>query len=225
MSIVWTVKLISLAVCLLLAGCSDKEGGTRPVASSPSPSSSISPSPSQTLDIPRFEVVERKDVSYDFERQGQGKAKRLALNIEIRLWPVSKAQVLAVADGIIEGERGKGWQAISLAMRYDRREALPALAVLEWAPGGDWERASTGNASTWAGYSLHQDFKAKMDAPSNCTPPPDEAFIYAQEFNQAIESDPEADEETVLRDIARRHQTTRDRVEELVLVVDEWSGC
>jgi hypothetical protein len=123
-------------------------------------------------ELPAFEVVQHKDVSYDFGPVDS--AQRLVLRVEIPEWPVTKEQLEALAGHLIETERGNGWQAISIAMGADRDESVPAYGMFEWAPGGDWSRASEGDADTWAGYEFSIEWGKKMLNPEEaaCVKPP-----------------------------------------------------
>lgn len=188
---------------------------------SPSPRPPQSPSPSPAL---TYSVFERKDVSYDFTKVGKGAARRLSLRVEIRQWPLKREEVTKLAGRLVERERGKGWNAIHIAMQYDRREAVPALGIFEWAPGGHWEDAENGDPKTWDGYAFNVRLNGKFEHPEDCHPPAEEAFSYEGELNAAIDAGAD-DEEKVIADIARRHNTTSERVRELIEAVELWALC
>lgn len=170
-------------VVLLFSACSPDDGDDAPaVDAQVQPTRAATPVDASTLDLPPFEIVERRDVSYDFA-PGDA-AQRLVLRVEIPGWPVSKEELEAIADQLIEDERGEGWQAISISMGADRDETGAAYAVFEWAPDGDWARASEGDPDTWAGYELSVDWGSKMENPeeAECAKPPPIAFRYNREL-------------------------------------------
>ncbi|MFJ6953270.1 hypothetical protein [Micromonospora aurantiaca (nom. illeg.)] len=193
---------------------------TAPASTAGTPStagtSEVAPGPS----LPAFEIFERRDVS-----AGSG-ARRLALRAELRTFPVSEQQVTAVASQVVERHRGQGWQALSIVVTYDRREVLPSYAVFEWAPGGRWSEAATGDAATWRGYQLNAaTLREKLAQPNKCRLPTEQAYVLNAEFNQATEDNVEVSEEAVLSEIAKRHKISTARAEELVVAVEDWTMC
>jgi hypothetical protein len=168
---------------------------------------------------PSYLVFQRRDVSF-------GSTKRLALDIEVRTWPITSDALSQVARKLVNDERPNGWHAISISARYDRREAVPAFGVFEWAPGGDWARADEGNPRTWRGYELSQNLRPKFRKnPSECVPPTEQAYVLAAEFNQVIERGDEVDEEALLRRIGARDGLSQNQTFDLIFGVDAWSNC
>ena len=177
-----------------------------------------SPVPPPTL--PPFEVVERHDVS-----AGSG-AKRLELRVELRRWPVTYQQVEGVAMRVIEAHRGQGWQALAVRIAYDRQEVVPSFAVLEWAPGGRWEDAASGDGRTWQGYALHVTVaQHKLVQPEECIVPDEQAYQLNDEFNQRTLDNLDYDEATVLAQIAARHHLPTAFVEQQIVAVETWTMC
>lgn len=176
-------------------------------------------SPKAIEKLPSYKVVQRRDVSL-------GSTKRLAMNVEIKDWPISRSALLSLANQLIREERSAQWHAISIAVRYDRREAIPAYGVLEWAPSGDWAKAAEGNPKTWRGYALSENLRPKFrKAPTDCIPPSEEAYVLANEFNEALERGEGSDENALLRRIGAKHGLSQDETLDLVLGVDLWSYC
>lgn len=174
---------------------------------------------------PTFVVYDREDVSYDFTNLGRGRARRVVLHVEVKHYPISERFLRRLTTNLVGDERGKGWHAIAVHIRYDRREAIPAFAVIDWAPDGDWGEAERGNPNTWNDYKFKWDFKPKVTSPAECSAPSEEAFTFDDEFNAAFERNPDADEEAVIGDSARRHGTTRERVFEGIEAAESWSLC
>jgi hypothetical protein len=193
-------------------------GSAPPSPSTPTPARVPSTAPSSPVPVLPFAVFDEHDVSV-----GSG-AMRLAVRVELRRYPVTENQLIAVAARVVEQYRGHGWQALHISIMFDRREALPSFATLVWAPGGLWEDASNGDARTWQGYQLHIDsLRDKIRHPQSCTVPSARAYLFDDEFNQANDANPDAPEATVLAQIAKRHGLSMPVVERDVSAVETWT--
>jgi hypothetical protein len=175
-----------------------------------------------TEGLPEYEITGREDVSYDFGRNDG--ANRLALWVEVSQWPVTKAELESLARHLLEEERGNDWHAMSIAMGADRDETLPAYAMFEWAPRGDWGQASKGNSDTWAGYELSVTWADKMadSTEDECKKPPPLAFKYNRELWKAPAA---MSEKKIIAGIAARHNDTPAHVKKLLYDVIEWEDC
>ncbi|MGC4862878.1 hypothetical protein [Micromonospora sp. DT41] len=75
-------------------------------------------------------------------------------------------------------------------------------------------------------YRLHEAVvRDKLTQPGKCQVPSEQAYGLNNEFNQATEDNVEVSEETVLADVAKRHNISTARAEELVLAVEDWTMC
>lgn len=187
-----------------------------------SPPSTLAPetTPMSPLALVAHEVVAQKDVS-----AGSG-ATRLALDVEAHTYPVTADQLRAVATDVIKTFDVDKWQALSISIRFDRRETIPALAVFEWAPNGQWERASEGNPKTWAGYKLHElSIKGKVTNSSACSVPPEDAFAYAAAYKEYTAKQPDADDDAVFAAIAAQRGVAASIVRAGVQLEQAWEFC
>ena len=132
--------------------------------------------------------------------------------------------------GGAEAGRGLGALALALAGRSSaggRTSPAPCASLgADWAPGGDWARASEGDPETWTGYELQAtEVRGKVGDPGRCSPPDDEPFAVAAEFNAATAKDPRADEAVVLEQIAERRASSVSEITRQVMAVEMWCGC
>jgi hypothetical protein len=127
---------------------------------------------------------------------------------------------------VVDDHRGRGWQALSIAIMYDRREVVPSFATMEWAPDGRWDNASKGDGKTWSGYQLHvQLIQNKVMRPETCTIPSEQAYVLNDEFNKATKDNVSITEEAVLAGIADRHHLPLSAVQTQVVSVEDWTMC
>jgi hypothetical protein len=191
---------------------------THPVAS-PSPTLKPRSAPPPTPVLLSHTIYRRGNANF-------GATKRLVLEVEVKQWPVSATALSQLAKSLILKEKGKGWHAVSIAFRYDRREALPAFGVYEWAPGGDWGNAGEGNPRTWKGYRTVKRLQPKLGGdPADCSPPSEEAYVVAADFNAALERGEGDDEDALLRRIGGKYGKSQAETFDLVYGVDLWSYC
>lgn len=182
----------------------------------PKPGSAPSNTPAASL---AHVVYGRRDANF-------GSTKRLVLEVETKQWPVTSSALADLAKALIAKERGRGWHAISITFRYDKREAIPAFGVYEWAPDGEWANADQGDPRTWKGYRLTDRLRPKLSGdPKQCSPPSEEAYVLAADFNAALERGEGDDENALLQRIGTKYGKSRAEAFDLVFGVDLWSHC
>jgi hypothetical protein len=167
-----------------------------------------------------FEVFEENDVS------ACSGGKRLAVRVEVHVLPVTHDQVAAVANRVVDGLEGQGWQAVSVAIMYDRREATPSFAVFKWAPGGRWEDAAKGDGVAWQGYLMHVAVEqSKVNHPRECTIPSEQAYIFEAQLNGLIGASPDTAEDEQIAKIAEEQRLSITRTTALITSVEDWTMC
>lgn len=197
-----------------------------PAKNSPTPMARVSATPRPRRAPSTTPAVSLAHVVYSRRDANFGATKRLVIEVETKQWPVTSIALEDLAKTLVAKERGRGWHAISIAFRYDRREAVAAFGIYEWAPDGDWAEADEGDPGTWKGYRMADRLQPKLSRdPTQCTPPSEEAYVLAADFNAALERGEGDDENALLQRIGKKYGKTLSETFDLVFGVDLWSYC
>lgn len=203
------------------------------------------------IELLRYEVLEDGDTSI-------GTAKResdslLVLDIE----NVTRERVEATISSYIAQYKGTA-HAVAVYVYSDPAEFgdfPPAFGAWQWAPGGEWAAASSGNPTTWDGYQWSLPFDpGKLDDATSCNRPSPESFAAVNHFydtlNPLLETDAtlEFDASTIsdeqleerIEEYNRNVQSyesestrvaaevtglNEEQVQSAIVEVSEWVGC
>ena len=122
MSRMRTVVAASLLILLAAVACGETP---EPVATT------------ETAELPAYTITEVNDVSFGSTRRLSYKVKTVAA--------LSDAQIKEVAESIIDARHRQDdlVNALALWFYFPGNQAPVPNVVLEWAPGGDWAKATT----------------------------------------------------------------------------------
>lgn len=152
-------------------------------------------------------------------------AVRKIHRVELKQYPVNKDALVASLNKEIQQYKGEA-HAVSVSVYYDVREDDPAaFGVWEWAPGGEWGDAASGDPETWNGYQWSVPTLGKLDNPELCTPPTENELEIIGMFWDRRWNGPEETEDETFAFISNELKTDMDSARDTVTAGQQWTSC
>ena len=168
--------------------------------------------PTSTTGEYPFEIIEVRDVSL-------GSVARLHYDVEIATFPIEQDRLIRTLNKVKDRAQA---HATSINVKYDRREPNPgAFGVWNWAPDGEWGKASEGSKTDHGNYRWSvTSAPSKIDATIAAAPPSDLSFEVSGRFWDETASDSEDDRKA---SIAEQLGITTNEVTERLTEVISWT--
>lgn len=144
---------------------------------------------------------------------------------ELNEYPIEKRRLRAALELELEKFSGVA-HAVSFQILYDRREPNPpAFGIWDWAPEGEWSKASEGNAETWEDYEWSEPSGNKYESPTECTPPRETELELSLALADRRDEEPEESDDEAIEGLAEEVDLSPESIGEMFDGLSDWLEC